>query len=175
MDFKTRKPKLMLNMIDNIGEVTFQVDSSVIKQLETLTDRDYIVEIKAYSKKRTHSQNSYLWVLLDQIGKSIGLSKETVYKQYIRDYGVFEIVPIKSELASEFIRKWESGGLGNYCVDMGEAKLNGYSRIMCYFGSSTYNSEEMKRLLEAVINDCEEMGIATKPLNEILMFENIND
>ena len=116
-----------------------------------------------------------MWVLLDEIGKKINRSKEEVYKNYIKDYGVFEIIPIKNEAVESFIQKWSKNGLGWLCEDLGESKLKGYTKLITYFGSSTYTSSEMARLLEAIIDDCKELDIETLTMKDIMLLQNDND
>lgn len=174
IEFKTKKPKIAF-LLNNEVEITFNTSKSVIKQLENLQDEELTVQVKKFSKKRSLSQNAYLWVLLDQIGIKTNLSKEQVYKNYVKDYGVFEILPLKNEAVDSFIDKWSKNGLGWLCEDLGDSKLKGYTKIIAYFGSSTYTSEEMQRLLNAVVQDCEELGINTMTLDDIMLLKNDND
>ena len=51
-------------------------------------------------------------MLLDELGKKLQMSKEDVYKKYISDYGVFEIIPIKNEAVDRFVKSWCNNGLG---------------------------------------------------------------
>lgn len=168
------KPKISFSL-DNRIEVTFTIDKSNLKQLQKLEDKQYVVEIKRYIKKRSLSQNSYLWVLLDELGKKLQMSKEEVYKKYIADYGVFEIIPIKNDAVKRFVKSWCENGLGYLCKDMGESKVKGFTNLMVFYGTSSYNTQEMTRILEAVIMDCEEMDIDTMPLKDILLLRNDND
>lgn len=168
------KPKISFSL-DNKIEVTFTTEKSNLKQLQKLEDKEYIVSIKRYSKKRSLSQNSYLWVLLDELGKKLQMSKEEVYKKYISDYGVFEIIPIKNDAVNRFVNSWCNNGMGYLCRDMGESKVKGFTNLMVYYGTSSYNTQEMTRILEAVIMDCEEMDIDTMPLKDILLLGNDND
>ena len=175
MEFKIEnKPKISFSL-DNHIEVTFTTDKSNLRQLQKLEDKQYVVEIKRYLKKRSLSQNSYLWVLLDKLGEKVHLSKEEVYKKYISDYGVFEIIPIKNEAVNRFVKSWCERGLGYLCKDMGESKVKGFTNLMVFYGTSSYNTQEMTRILEAVIYDCEEMDIETMPLKDILLLSNDND
>lgn len=174
IEFKSNKPKIAL-LLNNEAEITFTTSKSVIKQFENLKDNEIMVQIKKYSQRRSLSQNAYLWVLLDQIGAKTDISKEQVYRNYIKDYGVFQILPIKNEAVNSFIDKWSKNGLGWLCEDLGESKLNGYTKLIAYFGSSTYTSEEMQRLLKAVVFDCEELGINTMSLSDIMLLNNDND
>lgn len=168
------KPEISFTL-DNKIKVTFITEKSNLAQFQRLEDKKYIVEIKKYSKKRSLSQNSYLWVLLDELGKKLQMSKEEVYKKYISDYGVFEIIPIKNEAVDRFVKSWCNNGLGYLCRDMGESKVKGFTNLMVFYGTSSYTTQEMTRILEAVIMDCEEMDIDTMPLKDILLLGNDND
>ena len=102
-----------------------------------------------------------------ELSKESPTTKETLYRQYVKDYGVYEIVPIREDVADRWIKNWESKGLGWVCERLGKSKLPKYENIVCYFGSSTYDSKEMSRLLDAVIEDCKAQGIETMTPNEI--------
>ena len=171
IEFKSSKPSLMLNSLTNEGIVSFKVEPYVIKELEKLSDKEYIVKLSVSNKKRTHTQNSYMWVLLGEISKKINIPKNEVYKNYIRDYGVYKALPIKTDAVDSFIDKWEKGGLGWVCEVSRDSKLNGYSLVLAYFGSSTYTIDEMKNLIEPIVYDCNEMGIITEPISNILEWE----
>lgn len=168
------KPKIAI-LLDDRVEITFTTNKSYLRSFETLPEQALEVIVKPYSKKRSLSQNSYLWVLLNELGLKLERSKEDIYKEYIKDYGVFEIMPIKNEAAARFMRNWSKNGIGWICEDLGESKLDGYTKIIAYYGSSTYTSVEMKRLLDAIIVDCEELGISSIPIDDIMNLKNDND
>lgn len=175
IEFKAEnKPKIAI-LLDNKVEVTFTAQRSVIKELEGLKDKELMVSVKEFREKRSLSQNSYLWVLLDKIAVKVGRSKEDVYKTFIKDYGLFEVLPLRNDAVEAFRYKWGKNGLGWFTEDLGESKLKGYTRIFAYYGSSTYNSAEMGRLIDAVINECEDLGISTMTLSEIMLLQNDND
>lgn len=174
IEFKTQKPKIAV-LLNNQVEITFTANKSVIGALEGLDDSELTVSVKKYSKRRTLSQNAYLWVLLDEIGQKIGRSKIDVYKSYIKDYGIFEILPLKNEAVEGFKNKWGKNGLGWFCEDLGESKLDGFTKLIAYYGSSTYDSKEMTRLIDAVVNDANGLGISTLTLKDIMLLKNEND
>ena len=174
IEFKAARPKIAV-LLDNQVEITFTTQKSVIKAFESLTDNELNVTVKKYSKRRSLSQNAYLWVLLDELGKRINMSKEAVYKSFIKDYGVFEILPIKNDAVETFKTKWGKNGLGWFCEDLGESKLKGYTKLVAYYGSSTYTSEEMRRVIDAVVVECEELGIQTMSIDAIMLLKNEND
>lgn len=175
IEFKaSAKPKIALLLNDAV-EITFTTQKSAVKAFESLGDKELVVTVKTFSKRRSLSQNAYLWVLLDQLGTKLERSKEDIYKEYIKDYGVFEILPLKNEAVNSFIIKWSKNGIGWVCEELGESKLKGYTKLIAYYGSSTYTSEEMRRLIDAVIRDCEEQGISTMALSDIMLLKNDND
>lgn len=168
------KPRIALSL-DGQAEITFTAPKSVVRVLNELNDKPLTVTVKEYRQKRSLSQNAYLWVLLDKIGEKVNRSKEDIYKIYIRDYGVFEILPVRNDAAERFIKLWEARGLGWVCEDLGESKLNGYTKLIAYYGSSTYTTKELSRVLDAVIQECRELGIQAMPLSDIMLLQNDND
>lgn len=175
IEFKAeKKPKIAL-LLDGQTEITFTAPKSVLRAFEGITDKPLMVTIKEYREKRSLSQNAYLWVLLDKLGAKLNRSKEDIYKEYVRDYGVFEVLPIRNDAVERWVKNWQARGLGWVCEDLGESKLDGYTKLISYYGSSTYNTAEMKRLIDAVLQECEEQGIDTMPLKDIMLLRNDND
>jgi hypothetical protein len=175
IEFKAEnKPRIAL-LLDGQAEITFTTQKSVVEQINGLQDKPLTVTVKEYRQKRSLSQNAYLWVLLDKIGAKLNRSKEDIYKLYVKDHGVFEPLPIRNEAVDSFIAKWSKNGIGWFCEDLGESKLQGYTKLLAYYGSSTYNTKEMARLIDAVIADCKELGIQAMPLSDFMLLQNDND
>lgn len=175
MEFKADANPVIRLTLDGKVEITFTTYKSALGGLESLKDKELNVKVTSFSKKRSLSQNAYMWTLLNQLGEKLRLSKEEVYKKYIKDYGVFEILPIKNEAADRFKRNWSKNGLGWFVEDLGESKLNGFTKLIAYYGSSTYNSNEMSRLVDAIVQDCHDQGINTMTLADIMLLQNEND
>lgn len=168
------KPKIAL-LLNGQVEITFTTTKSILKAFEGLNDKPLTVTVKEFRQKRSLSQNAYLWVLLDQIAAKINRCKEDIYKDYVKHYGVFEPLPIRNDAVERFKNNWSKNGLGWFCEDLGESTLNGFTRLNAYYGSSTYTTAEMKRVIDAVILDCEELGIQAMPLSDFMLLQNDND
>lgn len=168
------KPKLAV-LLDGQVEITFTTQKSVLRAFDGLNDKPLTITVKEFRKKRSLSQNAYLWVLLDELAKKLNRSKEDVYKDFVKDYGVFEVLPLRNDAVESFTTKWGKNGLGWFCEDLGESKLNGYTKLIAYYGSSTYNTQEMTRLIDAVVTECQEYGINTMTLSDIMLLANDND
>lgn len=169
-----QNPHFSLNL-DGKAEITFVTSKNNIQAFEGLKDIPLSVTVKKVSKRRSLSQNAYMWGLLNEIAIKLNRGKEAVYRDYIKEFGVFEILPIQNIAVESFISKWGKNGLGWFCENLGESKLQGYTKLMAYFGSSTYTSSEMKRVLDAVIQDCKELDINTMSISEIMLLQNDND
>ena len=112
-----------------------------------------------------------MWVLIQQIAEKIStpeqsITKEEIYRDAIKSVGAYTIVPIKNEAVEEWIRIWKSNGIGWIC-DTQPSKLDGFTNIMCYHGSSIYSQAEMNRLVNVITEECRNLGIETKPKAEI--------
>lgn len=168
VEFRTSETPEIMFAANGDLKVMFSVPRSYARQFDNLPKgKELAVEVKEYRKKRSLDANALLWVVCDLIAQKLDTSKEDVYKRFIRDYGVFEILPIKAEAVESFKDKWQKNGLGWFCEDMEGCKLDGYKRVIVYFGSSSYDTKEMSRILNQVIDEANNLGISTMPPEEV--------
>ena len=130
------------------------------------------VEIKKYRKSRSLDSNSYAWVLCQKIAEVVHSTKEKVYQKVIRDVGQFQILPIKDEAVERWIEIWNSRGLGWYSEVMSDSKLEGYTKVISYYGSSCYSNSEMGILIDELVMTAKELGIDTMATDEIDLLKN---
>ena len=57
-------------------------------------------------------------------------------------------------------RGWERNGIG-WMAETFPSKLKGCVNVTVWYGSSTYDTEQMSRLIDAVVEDCKAVGIET--------------
>lgn len=153
---------------DNKIEIRIKVDDN-FQNMKKITDainiieneKDLKIDIKQWRNKRSLDANAYCFVLCDKIAKVIGNTKEYVYKAAIKQVGEFEILPIKDEAVEKWIRNWEQNGLGWQSEKMEDSKLEGYTKTINYYGSSTYDTKMMAKLLEEIIYQAKELDIDT--------------
>lgn len=131
-------------------------------------DKEYTVEVKRKSKSRSLNSNSYAWVLCqriaDELSKNGYTSKEDVYRKAIKDCGHFTYIPVRADAVERYIQIWQGHGLGWLAEDIGGCKtLDGYHNIMCYHGSSVYTVTEMQRLIDCLVDECNQLGIRLEP------------
>lgn len=119
----------------------------------------YTITIERLKRKRSLNANNYMWQLCQKIAEKVGATKETVYRKNIREVGSFETVELISAGAARFIRSWEANGLGWVAEPMSER--GGYTTVIAYYGSSSYDTAEMSRLVEAVVEEAKALGVET--------------
>lgn len=122
----------------------------------------YEAELKEHRKKRSLDANSYAWVLLGKLANKVGLPKEEVYREFVKDVGNnYEILPIRNDAVDKWISNWQQKGIGWVCDILGESKLDGYTNVITYYGSSTYDSLQMSKLINLIVEECKTQGIET--------------
>ena len=129
-----------------------------LKEKIDLLDDNKQYELKEYHPKRSNDQNRLMWELISKIQDYIKKPREDIYRDYIKDIGVMEIVPVKIEAITRFQEVWKEKGIG-YFSEVTSSKLKGYKNLRLYFGSSSYDTKEMSKLIDLIIQDCESLGI----------------
>ncbi len=157
IDLKTGKPKITFL----VNEKTVLENVDEIKDLEKLS-----IEAKKYRKNRSLDANAYCWVLIGRLAEKLNLKPKEVYRKAISEVGVYEVVPIRNDALERYISAWSDNGLGWIC-ETSKSKLDGYTNVITYFGSSVYNSKEMARLIDNIVEECKLQNIETLPPEEI--------
>lgn len=157
-DFTTGKPNITLALNER---------QEAVAAYEALKDCKLSVVIKKHREKRSLDANAYFWVLLDKLADKIGTSKEFIYRSYIKDIGGnSEVVCVKDKAVEKLCECWKHNGLG-WQTDRLPSKIEGCTNVILYYGSSTYDTKQMSRLIDNVVADCKEQGIETMTPDEL--------
>jgi hypothetical protein len=113
---------------------------------------------KAFGK-RSLDANRLMWAVCTNIGEALGIPKEDVYRKAIRGVGSYTPLPIKAEAVEEFKRIWSGHGTGWFADVVDDSKIQGYKLLFAYEGSSIYDAKKMKRLIDYLIDEANQMGI----------------
>lgn len=141
------------------AEISVVVDKSALQNLPP-QDKPMEIILQTIKKKRSLSANACCWVLFNEIAKSIKSTAVNVYKAAIRDVGVYELMYMPICAVDRFIDTWNAKGDG-WQAELLEAEYQGLSCVKAYYGSSTYNTSEMARLIDWAIDEAEGLGIET--------------
>jgi len=118
------------------------------------------VEIKLWRPKRSLAANRYMWALVDMIVRETRLTKDEVYRNEIKEIGgVSDILSVRDEAVERFCRQWETQGLGWQTEIVGSE--NGETTVIAYYGSSTFNTEQMNQLISNLQFEAQSLGLNT--------------
>ena len=85
-------------------------------------------------------------------------------------------MPIREDAVDTWVQNWRSKGIGWQCEIIGESKLRGYMNVICYYGSSTYDTRQMSRLINLCVEDCKAQGVETMtPMEIASLIENYKE
>lgn len=133
-----------------------------VQQLINGFDPKKEYEIREAPKKRSLDSNAYLWILADKLADKLKTTKEHVYRQAIDSVGVFEEIKVNTpEAGQRFKRIWMQNGLGWLTKTIDD------TTILAYYGSSTYDSKQMARLIDFLQEECVNQGIEVRPQWEV--------
>lgn len=131
----------------------------------------YIASIKLKRKHRSLDANAYFWVLCDRLAAETGIPKDEIYREAIRGIGGnSDAVCAKNETVDRLCKWWSSRGLG-WLTDTMPSKVEGCTNVILYYGSSSYDSKQMSRLIDNVVQDCKSVGIETKAPDELALLK----
>lgn len=158
IDFRTNKPTVSIE-INELNDFKLMMDE--------LNDKTLSIEVKPYRAKRSLDANAYFFVLADKLAAKLGTSKEEVYRNAVRDIGgVSEIVCVKNEAVDRLCEGWSTNGIA-WQTETFPSKIDGCTNVILYYGSSTYTTDQMSRLIDHIVQDCKAVGIETMTPNAI--------
>lgn len=154
LDWKTNQINLSLSIIER----------NSISEIERLKDDEKLsIKIVKYRKKRSLDANGLLWHCLGEIASSLQADKWDIYLQMLKRYGKYTYICVKPNMVDSVRSQWRETEV------VGDVNINGTEAVqmLCYFGSSTYNTKEFSVLLDGVISEMHEMGLEVPPSTEM--------
>ena len=135
---------------------------------DELKDHPVRIDVKKASQHRSLSANNYAWVLIDQIAAKTGVKASEVYQSAIREIGgVSDYYGMKEEAFETFREIWTHGHLGRQVEIIPGSTKPGWINVRAWKGSSDFDSVQMARLIDSLIQDAESLGIPTVPDTEV--------
>lgn len=119
------------------------------------------IQIDKHRQRRSLDANAYCWVLLDKLAAVLRKPKTEIYRELIREVGGnCETYCGLEKAVDKLVQLWEKNGIG-WCADVTDSKLEGCKNVVLYQGSSTYDTRQMSRLIDLVVQECRAQGIET--------------
>ena len=164
-----------LNIFGNLIQIP--LPEHLVTEAETLLQaikdgKGITVEIKPKRRHRSLTANGLMWVLCQKLAEELSkngiTTKEDVYREAIRKCSIKPfIMPVRDDAVERWKIIWADKGVGWVTEDYGKAKTPGYTLIASYPGSSTFDTAEMARLIDYLVDECKDYGIETRPQAEI--------
>lgn len=141
-------------------------DDSTLPIISDMLGDKVNMELKR-RKSRSLDANAYCWVLIDKLSEKLRIPKIQVYREAIRDVGGNAFIGPFQDKDIEGVQKfWSKHGLG-WITEVVPSKIPGCQNVIFYYGSSEYNTKQMSRLIDLIIDECKEQGIETLTPDEI--------
>ena len=149
------------------GSLIFSVgklDEYSTEQLMKLQDVYADIEVKAHKEHRSLDANKMLWACLGDIASKTGRSPWEEYLDALKKYGKFSYIICHKSAVEAMKKQWrESEEVGDYTFPDGTVG----TQMICFYGSSTYNSTEFSRLISGVIEDMKDLGLPIPPSSDM--------
>lgn len=133
--------------------------------------KKYVAELKEYREKRSLDANAYFWRLLDEVAAAVDREKEDLYLGYVRKVGPFKDFTLSEDEAKTFRVAWSMLGTGWPTEQVDFSHDGEQVVIRAYYGSSQYNTKQMSRLIDMVVQDAKALGIETLTPEELARME----
>ena len=147
---------------DGTINVTVTVSSDFVSTFDALKDYPVDVQIKKASTGRSRDANAFCWALCSDIGRAMTppLAKEDIYRTAIKAVGVYTQTVLLTWDVQKVKKRWESHGVGWFLEVVDDKKgLPGHKVVNLYYGSSTYTVDEMRLVLDWLVDQCTQMEI----------------
>lgn len=135
--------------------------------MDDLCESEVDVTIRKYRENRNLSQNGLYWSSLTQLARHLGVSNPRMHNMMLRQYGqpemydgelVFTMLPDTDEAEKKALEADTYHIKPTSHVKQGSNGVQ-YRAYMLMRGSSTYNTEEFSRLLDGLLEACNDCGI----------------
>lgn len=150
--------------------ITFELEDKVSAfnmAEKLLPEKKLAIKIGKYKKKRSLDANAYCWVLIGKLAEKLNVSTTEVYRQAIKEIGGnSDTVCIQDKAVQSLCDGWSRNGIG-WQTDTFPSKLEGCTNVILYYGSSTYDTAQMSRLINIIVEECRQLGIETKSAEEL--------
>lgn len=139
-------------------QVTFVVNEvkKAMEEIEVIRVCEKLrITAKKYRNKKSDQARKYFWHLIGELASFEGVTNWDEYLNELRKYGVCEQLVLPKEAFNILSRQFRA-----YQIEE-EWEYNGTEMIsvIFYIGISEYNTLEMSRLIQGVIEDSKDAGI----------------
>ena len=136
--------------------ISFTVNEKAeLCEVDKLKEKKLSIKAVQYRDKRSSDANGLLWHCIGEIASVLRADKWEIYLQMLKRYGKYTYICVKPAAVESVKAQWRE------CEEIGKIDINGTEAVqmLCYFGSSTYDTKEFSVLLDGVISEMREIGL----------------
>ncbi len=159
MEFKAKLEKIPLKVEDGHYVLSFDLGKNphIAYDVYEQYMKDTVkIKIEKYREKRSDEANRMFWACISSLADALELDNWDMYLRELKKYGKYDSIYCKKEAYPELAKVWRETEI------VGEKKDKDgqiYYEVLCFYGTSTYNTKEFSRLLNGVIEDMKELGL----------------
>lgn len=156
------------------GKVTLTVEivgaegrAEAKRLFDELRESEIDLAVKKFREKRSLRANSYAWELIGQLADKLNMDPLEVYRSQIRVMGIRRETDLPEKDVETIRHAWGLNGIGwlSDVLDYGDHPNT--KKVWLWYGSSVYNTKQMSRFIDNIVQDCKEHGIETRTPEEI--------
>ena len=134
--------------------ISFEVEDAP-EVFDKTKDKLLNIDIKQFREGRSKDANALLWACIGEIAVALRTDKWSVYLLMLKRYGQYTYICVPPQTVDMVKRQWRE------VEEIGDIKINGRDAIqlLCYYGSSTYDTKQFSALLDGVISEMQEIGL----------------
>lgn len=152
-------------------QITLEINESYIseQQFDEIMKADKLkIKITKFRNSRSIDANNYMWEILSQLAPLVKTTKDELYIEKLQKYGSFMYVPGTEEDEEKLKKVFRIViNRGDTTLTTPTGKVLHLHQYQCYKGSSLYDTLEMSRLLDGIVEDAREEGVDTATPTEI--------
>ena len=162
--------EIKISPYENVLIVPFKSRDKAARAVEEQTDAKYpiVCDIKQERPKRSLNANAYCWVLVGEIAEIAGLPNDAVYETMLQRYSkAYTYIIVKPEAADQTIATLKDAHI--YAYPIGDRQIDGKDgiQLQLFWGSSTFDTKQMSRLIDGIVGEAKELGIETATPDEL--------
>ncbi len=143
---------------NGIAEVTFAIPNrkealEIKKQVGELS-----IEIKKWTNPRSLEANRYMWEIIGKIANALTKDADDIYLEMLATYGQYDTLCMWEPSVNAFMAYYK------LAKEVGKTTVDGkpFVWLRAYRGSSTYDTNEMAKLIDGVVQEAQDLGIETR-------------
>lgn len=175
LEFKGKIAKEYKDYISNRYIVIVDTAQNILEGCEIFRDKELRISLKEYREKRTLNANAYYWQLLSKICEATGEAASYRHNMNLRECGYLETDEDGNVICVDVVDSEAGERKADYSekyhlYPTPDTSIREGRRVRQYYllrGSSDYDTKEMARLIDIVVEQAKDLEIETATPEQI--------